>query len=178
MGASLTDTLCTRCGLCCDGTLFADVELAGTREATKLEILGLDVDDDADRPLLLQPCAALRDRRCTVYAHRPGCCRTFECRLLRDAGRGAVSVQHAVQRIDDAVARVARVEALLGALGRRDARLPLRERCAEALAVDPGADVARRALHVALGAALDDVEEALRRSFLDGEGERTSRART
>src|SRR5690242_4738886 len=67
MGASLTDTLCTRCGLCCDGTLFADVELSGRREATKLEVLGLRIDEDADRPLLLQPCAALRNRRCTVY---------------------------------------------------------------------------------------------------------------
>ena len=25
----LTDALCTHCALCCDGTLFADVELVG-----------------------------------------------------------------------------------------------------------------------------------------------------
>jgi Fe-S-cluster containining protein len=167
MGASLTDTLCTRCALCCDGTLFADVELAGAREATKVEILGLRVDEDADRPLMLLPCAALRDRRCTVYAHRPQCCRTFECRLLRDAGRGAVSTADAVERIEEARARVARVVALLDALGRRDVMLPLRERCADALAVHPGSDTARKALHAELSAAMADVDEALRRSFLD-----------
>ena len=75
----LTDTLCTQCGLCCDGTLFGDVELAGRREAARLEGLGLDVDsDDADVELLALPCAGLRGTRCRVYAHRPPCCRTFE----------------------------------------------------------------------------------------------------
>ena len=81
----LTDTLCTRCGLCCDGTLFGDVELRGPREATRLAILGLDVDtDDADAELLALPCRGLRGTRCGVYAYRPhaaapssaGCCRT------------------------------------------------------------------------------------------------------
>ena len=38
----LTDTLCTRCGLCCDGTLFGDVELRGPVEAAQVEALGLE----------------------------------------------------------------------------------------------------------------------------------------
>jgi hypothetical protein len=41
MKPSLTDTLCTRCGLCCDGSLFADVELASGGEASALEVMGL-----------------------------------------------------------------------------------------------------------------------------------------
>ncbi|MEM7392524.1 MAG: YkgJ family cysteine cluster protein, partial [Verrucomicrobiota bacterium] len=73
--------LCTQCGLCCDGTIFDDVELGSESEATGLELLGLDVDTD-DRPMLLEPCRALNGTRCTIYKHRPGCCRTFECRLL------------------------------------------------------------------------------------------------
>jgi Fe-S-cluster containining protein len=170
MGPSLTDTLCTRCGLCCDGTLFADVELSGRREATKLEILGLEIDDDAERPLLVQPCAALRDRRCRVYAHRPGCCRTFECQLLRDARGGTVDVGLATERIAEALARVARVEALLETLGRRDVRLPLRERCAEALGVDASGDAGLNLANAELGAAMAEVDEALRRSFLDRDG--------
>ena len=60
MKPSLTDTLCTRCGLCCDGSLFADVELAGPLEAAGLEAFGLEIEDDeADGELLVQPCAAL-----------------------------------------------------------------------------------------------------------------------
>src|SRR3989454_8300213 len=88
----LTDTLCTNCGLCCDGTLFADVELVGQAEVARLEIMGIAIDDDdANVGLLSQPCAALRGRRCCVYAHRPKCCRVFECHLLQNAQRGAVT---------------------------------------------------------------------------------------
>src|SRR5437899_24794 len=140
MAASLTDRLCTRCALCCDGSLFADVELSGPAEATGLEILGLEIDeDDADGGVLPLPCTALRGRRCGIYAHRPECCRTFECRLLQDVRRGEVDVARAAERIADALERVGRVERLLARLGQRDGRLPLRERCAEALAVRAGA---------------------------------------
>ena len=43
MSPLLTDTLCTNCGLCCDGTLFADVELVGQAEIARLrsELEGL-----------------------------------------------------------------------------------------------------------------------------------------
>jgi uncharacterized protein len=124
MKRSLTDTLCTRCGLCCDGSLFADVELAGHAEATTLEILGLEIDDDdADGALLLQPCRALQGNRCGIYAHRPECCRTFECRLLQDVRRGAVGVERArvqIARTRKRIRRASRggtgVEARISAL--------------------------------------------------------------
>jgi hypothetical protein len=123
MGPSLTDTLCTRCGLCCDGSLFADVELAGRVEATRLEDLGLEIDDDADGALLLQPCLALQGTRCGIYALRPECCRTFECRLLQEVRRGAVGVERARVRIADTRKRIRRanrrgtgVEAAISAL--------------------------------------------------------------
>jgi uncharacterized protein len=93
METRLTDTLCTRCGLCCDGTLFAEVELAHRAEATRLEALGLEIESDDEAPLQVQPCTALKGRRCGIYPHRPGCCRTFECRLLQDVRCGAVSEQ-------------------------------------------------------------------------------------
>ena len=46
MKLSLTDTLCTRCGLCCDGSSFADVELAGPAESAGLEVMGLEIAED------------------------------------------------------------------------------------------------------------------------------------
>ena len=55
MKPSLTDQLCTRCGLCCDGSLFADVELAGSAEAAGLEVMGLEIEeDDTDGAVLVQ----------------------------------------------------------------------------------------------------------------------------
>ena len=105
MKPSLTDTLCTRCGLCCDGALFADVELAGGDEAAGLEAMGLEIEDgDGDaRSLLIQPCAALKGTRCRIYEHRPGCCRTFECRLLQEVKRGVVGLEAALEKIERAL---------------------------------------------------------------------------
>ena len=166
---SLTDTLCTRCGLCCDGSLFAEVELSGPAEATGLEILGLEIEDgDATHPLLQQPCTALQGRLCGIYPHRPECCRTFECRLLQGVRRGAVSIERAGEHIAEAHQRIARVTGLLAQLGRRDPRLPLKERCAEALAREPSANPALNRQRAELEAAMAAVERWIRRRFMGG----------
>src|SRR4029077_11989451 len=136
MKVSLTDTLCTRCGLCCDGSLFADVELASRDEASALEVIGLDIEDDdeVDGALLVQPCRALKGKRCSIYPHRPDCCRTFECRLLQEVRRGSVGIAEAQARIAEALERIGRVKELVVQLGQRNGGLPLKERCGEALA--------------------------------------------
>jgi len=178
MEPTLTDTLCTRCGLCCDGTLFADVELVGEAEVRRLEIMGLEVEDhDAGAGLLSQPCAALRGRRCSIYAHRPQCCRTFECQLLQDAQRGAVTVERAKQQIAEALGRIQRVRNLLEHLGEGDADLPLKERCAHVLAGEGLTTPEVKRKRAALEAAMSAVEDLIWRTFL-GSGERSrSRAR-
>ncbi len=109
MKPSLTDILCTRCGMCCNGSFLADVELRGRAEAERLEAMGLESEEDDDGWLLVQPCRALEGTRCSVYAHRPECCRTFECRLLQEVRRGTVSVEQAQERIAEAKARIERV---------------------------------------------------------------------
>lgn len=76
--------LCTQCGLCCDGSLFEDLELMGEEESYHCESIGLMIDDSQDVPLLLQPCPALKNGRCSVYDQRPQTCRDFYCGL---AGR-------------------------------------------------------------------------------------------
>lgn len=170
MKPNLTGSLCTRCGLCCDGSLFADVELASTDEAVACEVLGLEIEDaDAgDGALLLQPCRALRGKRCGIYAHRPDCCRTFECRLLQEVGQGKIGVEQAQAQIAETLQRIEQVNQLIGQLGRSNERLPFRERCAEALALaetlaaDPGLNRQRAELHAAMTA----VESLIQKTFL------------
>lgn len=172
MTRNLTDTLCTDCGLCCDGTLFADVELLGQAEATRLEIMGLELEDDGTAAgLLSQPCAALQGTRCGIYAHRPTCCRVFECRLLQDAQRGAVPVERAARRIADARRKIRRVGTLVVRLGNRDGRLPLKERCAEALAGEASATPETTRRRARLEAAMATVERTIWNTFL-GSGRR------
>jgi uncharacterized protein len=171
MTVSLTDTLCTACGLCCDGSLFADVELAGKREVARLESLGLDVEDsDGDhRGLLLLPCRALDGTRCKVYAHRPECCRTFECRLLQQARRGTVSVEQAQAAISGTLLRIAHVKALATALDPSDERVSLKERCLDALAAFDGSDseAGMRRTRDELESEMEALEGTIRATFLE-----------
>jgi len=172
MKPSLTDTFCTRCGLCCDGSLFADVELASHDEASTLEVMGLEVEeaDEDDGGLLMQPCGALKGKRCSLYAHRPDCCRTFECRLLQEVKRGAVSGDRAQAKISAVLRRIERVQQLIAEFGAGDQRLPLKERCAEALArageskAKPRMNRKRAELQVAMNA----VERLIQKTFLEG----------
>jgi len=170
MKPSLTDTLCTRCGLCCDGSLFAEVELANADEALALEVMGLKIEDaDAgDAELLLQPCGALKGRRCSIYARRPECCRTFECRLLQEVQRGEVGIAVAKAKIAQTLRRTQRVKELVLQLGLSNQHLPLKELCGEALtnteefAKDP---VIQR-VRVKLQAAMTSVERSMQENFL------------
>jgi hypothetical protein len=168
-GTQLTDRLCTHCALCCDGSLFADVELAGEREATRLEVMGLEVDEsDADGALLVLPCRALQGKRCGIYAHRPNCCRTFECGLLQNVRRGAVGAEQAERHIADALARIGRVKELLAELGQRAKTLPLKEQVAEALAGESVGGVTAHRTRAELESAMSAVESLISRTFLGG----------
>jgi uncharacterized protein len=168
MESSLTERLCTNCALCCDGSLFADVELSGPSEAGRLEILGIEIEDD-DPPLLVQPCRALSGKRCTIYPHRPKCCRTFECRLLRDVRRGDLGVEQAEAHIAEALAGIAGANALIVQLGVRASTLPLKERSAEALSLAAHANPERHAIQARLEASMSAIETLIDRHFLGGE---------
>jgi Fe-S-cluster containining protein len=154
----LTEILCTRCGLCCDGTLLADAELVGIGEIAALEALGMEVEEEGRaRALLPLPCRALKGTRCSIYLHRPGCCRAFECRLLQETRRGAVEVEQALATIADARSRIAHIRKLIAALGGTRERLPLNERGLETIAQseerddDPESERTRRELQAAMG---------------------------
>src|ERR1035441_678768 len=172
MKPSLTDTLCTLCGLCCDGSLFADVELANGDEASALEVMGLEIEDadEDDGLLLVQPCGALKGRRCSIYPHRPDCCRTFKCRLLQEAERGMVAVERAKEKIAEALKRIERLKELVVQLGTGTERLPLKERCVEALTLSEAtaANPAMKRECSELQAAMPSVERLIQATFLGG----------
>ncbi len=98
--------LCLACGLCCDGSLFGRVPLApeevGVARKNRLRVLAND-------RAMEQPCAALRDRACDVYAERPSACRAFECRLYARHRREGGPLEPrlaAVRRVRELLARV------------------------------------------------------------------------
>jgi uncharacterized protein len=172
MKPSQTDTLCTRCGLCCDGSLFADVELASGDEASAMEVMGLDIEDADENGggLLLQPCGVLKGKRCSIYPHRPDCCRTFACRLLQGVERGMVGVERANETIAEALQRIERVKELVVQLGTGDERLPLKERYVEALELSEAvaADPEMNRKRAELEATMTSVERLIQKTFLGG----------
>ena len=100
-------TLCQRCGLCCDGTLFTHVPLRRT-EVAPLKALGLPVTEREDgTPILPQRCAALDGRRCTAYAERPEGCRRYHCNLFAALSEGEVSLPEALAAVEGAHALLA-----------------------------------------------------------------------
>lgn len=104
---SSLSTLCLRCGLCCDGTLFTHVPLRAS-EVGPLKALGLPVKAREDgTPILPQRCAALDGKRCTAYAERPKGCRHYHCNLFSALSEGEVSLEEALAVVDGAHALLA-----------------------------------------------------------------------
>jgi hypothetical protein len=152
--------------------LFADVELVGVDELARLEILGMEVENgDRNTGLLSQPCAALRGTRCGIYAHRPKCCRVFQCHLLQNAQRGEVTTERALEQIADAREQIRQVRAMLDRLGNRDESLPIKERCAETLAAEGATTPETLKERAELETAMATLEKTIWNTFL-GSGQR------
>ena len=118
----------------------------------------------------MQPCGALKGRRCSIYPHRPDCCRTFACRLLQEVESGAVGVERAKEKIEQALKRIKGVKELVVQLRAGDERLPLKEHCVEALALSEAvaAGPAVKRKRAELQAAMTSVERLVQATFLGG----------
>jgi len=115
----LPETLCLSCGLCCDGTLFRDVELQPGDDTAKLRAHGLPIPFAAPRgSRFSQPCAALcADLKCRVYADRPARCQQFECAVFKAVASGAVELPAALKTIRQTRQMADKVRGLLRDLG-------------------------------------------------------------
>jgi Fe-S-cluster containining protein len=160
--------LCPNCGLCCDSTLFADVELRAGDSAKRLAKLGLTLAKKGQGKLAFaQPCACFDGKLCRIYGGRPKRCRTFECGLLKKVGAGEMTAGAALKKISEAKRRVEKVPELLRSLGQRDEEMALTHRYAAAMSapVDlSDENVAER--HGELMLAVNDLMQLLHRDFL------------
>jgi hypothetical protein len=128
---AMTDALCLACGLCCNGVIFANVRLQPGDDAERLQSLGLPVRPPRavrQPPFVSQPCAALEDCRCRVYADRPQHCRQFECVLFKSVAAGRTQPAEALRIIGAARDRADKVRCLLRALGDTDEHVALSAR--------------------------------------------------
>lgn len=111
MSGGRPESICVSCGLCCDGTIFRNLELTDGDDCQTLEAVGVVLTRKDDRFVALQRCAALDDTKCRVYAGRPQICRDFQCLLLQEHEAGEVDTAEALALIDKTIQLRDRVRA-------------------------------------------------------------------
>lgn len=126
------NSLCRECGLCCNGVIFADVQLQPGDNAARLHALGLAFLQNRQSPIanrkFRQPCTAFAGCECKIYSERPTYCRQFECHLLKGVKAGDVKLAEARQIIRSALRQSEKIKSLLRQLGDRDESLTLNKR--------------------------------------------------
>lgn len=162
------DQLCPNCGLCCDSTLFADVELRASDSPARLSRLGLTLLKKAKfTTAFAQPCACFDGKLCGIYAERPKRCQLFECGLLNRVESREMTAGAALKKITEAKRLADRVRELLRSLGQRDEQMALTHRYAEAMSAPMDlADEAGTERHGELMLAVNELMTRLQRDFL------------
>lgn len=123
--SELAEKLCLSCGLCCNGVIFADVQLQRGDNAARLIEIGMLKRNAKKFP---QPCAMHDGCRCNIYTDRPQYCRKFECLLLQNVQERRITEVAALSVIKDARKKAARVRELLEQLGDNDGHIALSKR--------------------------------------------------
>jgi len=162
------EQLCPNCGLCCDSTLFADVELRAGDDAKKLRRLGLALFAKTKTKLAFpQPCACFDGKLCKIYNDRPKRCRLFECGLLKKVEAGEMTAGAALKKIAVAKKRAGEVREILDSIGQRDEAMALTHRYADAMSRPMDlADVTDTGRRGELMLAVNDLMTLLQRDFL------------
>jgi Fe-S-cluster containining protein len=161
--------LCPNCGLCCNGVLFADVELRAGDDAARLAELGLSLHKKGrNKTAFAQPCACFDGKLCGIYAGRPKRCRSFECGLLKKVAADELSAGAALKKISSAKILAEKVRGRLCSLGQNDERLALTKRYAQAMGapVDLSAEEDNSELRGELMLAVNELMQMLQGDFL------------
>ena len=160
--------LCPNCGLCCNGVLFADVELQRGDHAGRLIDLGMALKKKGMKRAFVQPCHCFDGKLCGIYADRPMCCRTFECGLLKRVQAGELEAKSALIQIAATQKRVEKVRQLLRHLGDWEESLALTKRYTRAMSapIDLSAGDEAAVLRGELMLAVNDLMHVFQRDFL------------
>lgn len=111
-------SLCRGCGLCCDGTLFSNVELLAA-EIAPARRRGLAILEIRGTQRFSQPCPHHQGSSCAVYPERPDACAKFHCALLDKLTTGELSLEECQSRVDRVKALARSILAAIPAGGER-----------------------------------------------------------
>jgi Fe-S-cluster containining protein len=162
------EQLCPNCGLCCNGVLFADVELQKGDNAGRLIDLGIPLKKKGLKRAFAQPCRCFDGKLCRIYNDRPNRCRTFDCGLLKRVQSGEMPASAALKQIADAKKLVEKVNRLLHRLDDNDEQLALTKRYGKMMSkpIDLAGDEGLAEARGELMLAVNDLMHVLQREFL------------
>ncbi|HVU28142.1 MAG TPA: YkgJ family cysteine cluster protein [Verrucomicrobiae bacterium] len=161
------EQLCPNCGLCCDSTLFADVELRKGDNPKQLMKSGLSLKKKGQGKLAFaQPCACFDGKLCRIYADRPKRCRTFECGLLKKVAANEMTTNAALKKISSAKQKAEKVRVLLRQSGNENEQSALTHRYAETMSAPMDLANDNPQLRGELMLAVNDLMQILQRDFL------------
>jgi uncharacterized protein len=163
--------LCLECGLCCNGVIFADVELKSSEvQSLRSKLQSLASGGKNRKIKLPQPCAAFDGCRCRIYAERPTYCRQFECLLLKNVQSARIGRTEASRMVRTAKERAEKVQSLLRELGDSDEGTALRlrfQRAAKRYEKAPLTD-GKAQIYGDLTLAVHDLNMLIREAFYPG----------
>lgn len=153
--------------MCCDGVLFHSVNLQKGDSSRHLSSLGMKLRKKKGVEFFLQPCSMHSEQNgscsCAIYDQRPMRCRLFNCKQLLAVGSDDTTESAAFEKIQEARARVAEVNELIGQFGESNLNRGLAHRVAHALTLQKGEE--RTPLHDRLDGAMIELESLLEREF-------------
>jgi Fe-S-cluster containining protein len=164
--------LCLECGLCCNGVIFADVELQPSEvQRLKSKVPNLKpANRSFGKAKLPQPCAAFDGCRCRIYSDRPTYCRQFECLLLKNVQAGRLERAAGLRIIRSAQQHADKVRGLFRELGDTDEEKALSHRFQRAAKQFENASLtdAKAQVYADLTLAVHDLNLLLSEAFYPG----------
>jgi len=103
-----SQTLCTSCGLCCDGSLFGRARINKNESLITDYIFTIEQNDPQGFRL---PCSYLREKCCTIYEERPyKVCESFKCKLIKAYLAEKITFADAADKINKVLTLKSNVE--------------------------------------------------------------------
>lgn len=107
-------SLCTACGLCCNGTLFGYVPLTTADDLVPRPADRVELENGQSG--LKQSCHYYSKGLCSIYyAGRPHSCINYRCQVLKRYTRDEITLQQALDEIRATVRRINLIKAKMQA---------------------------------------------------------------
>ncbi|HOT16762.1 MAG TPA: hypothetical protein PLB07_03825 [Bacteroidales bacterium] len=95
-------SVCVRCGFCCDGTLFMHAHLNDGERGNLPEKIEKAAFTEDEKDFFRLPCRYFSGK-CTIYdCKRADVCSSYRCQLLKDLSDGKISIDAAHETVRQA----------------------------------------------------------------------------